>query len=130
MDNFRGCYSLCILTTLMAFGKALLPSNIKSCRTDSSAWCAVSMTDDKTNKFLAWAEAEGNVNKLVKKLQISFDFFLRLICRKTSIGARPALPCLTISHTFCPYTHIKRPIQFSRVLLRFSFNFLLFMLQV
>jgi hypothetical protein len=66
MDNARGCYLLCILTTLMSGVEAFLPASIRSCRTDSSAWCAVAVTDDKTNKFLAWAETEGNINTLIR----------------------------------------------------------------
>ena len=66
MDNSRGCYLLCVLTAFMSGVKAFLPRSVRSCRTDSSAWCAVAVTDDKTNKFLAWAETEGNINTLIR----------------------------------------------------------------
>ena len=62
IDNARGCYLFYIMTTLMARVTAFLPASIKTHRTDSSSWCAVAVTDDKTNKFLAWAETEGNIN--------------------------------------------------------------------
>lgn len=66
MDNARGCYLFCALTAFMSGVKAFLPTTVRSCRTDSSAWCAVAVTDDKTNKFLAWAETEGNINTLLR----------------------------------------------------------------
>lgn len=66
MDNARGCYLLCILTAFMSGVKAFLPKSVRSCRTDSSAWCAVAVTDDKTNKFLAWAETEGDINTPIR----------------------------------------------------------------
>ena len=63
MDNARRYYLLCILATFTTRVNAFLSVNRRSYRTDFSARCAVAVTDEKTNKFLAWAETEGNTSK-------------------------------------------------------------------